>query len=240
MPNRVVRESILDSDRVNQLSWASEVFYRRLMSIVDDFGRCDARSEILRSKLYPLRLGVVSSSDIVKWLDECSGAGLIRRYTISSREYLEILDFNQTVRIKKGKVPAPDSDCKQMHADATQMISTCMSETKRNESETETVNTHVNVSRGSPAQDDCYDSGTQMFEEIRDDEQFIERLLRIVQQSGYISCNGVVILKAVRFFITRESAKPEFKYRPRTEHKNYLINWITKNATTLNQYAKGT
>lgn len=239
MPNRVVRESILDSDRVNKLSWAGEVFYRRLMSIVDDFGRGDARSEILRSKLYPLRLGVVSSSDIAKWMDECSIAGLIRRYTISGREYLEILDFNQTVRIKKGKVPPPDSDGKQMQADDEHMLSTCMPETKRNESETETdKRTHEKVPRATLSPDDCYDSGQQMFEEVRDDEQFSEQLLRIVHASGFISCQMVLILKAVRLFITRESAKPDFKFRPRTEHKKYLINWITKNAKTLNQYDK--
>lgn len=236
MPNRVIRESILDSERVNQLSWPGEVFYRRLMSIVDDFGRCDARPEILRSKLYPLRLGVVSSPDIVKWLDECSKAGLVRQYTISSREYVEILNFGQTVRIKKGKVPPPDSECTQMQADAI----ACMSETKRNESETNPSHTPEKVPRATLSPDDCYDSGQQMFEEIRDDELFVERLLRTVHAAGFISCKSVLLLQAVRFFVTRESTKPDFKYRARTEHKNYLVNWITKNATTLNQYAKGT
>ena len=54
MPNRILREGILDSDRVNKLSWGAEVFYRRLMSVVDDFGRFDARIDLLKSKLYPL------------------------------------------------------------------------------------------------------------------------------------------------------------------------------------------
>ncbi len=39
MPNRVIREGILNSQRVNKLTEPAELFYRRLMSVVDDFGR---------------------------------------------------------------------------------------------------------------------------------------------------------------------------------------------------------
>jgi hypothetical protein len=209
------------------------------MSVVDDFGRCDARTEILRSKMYPLKLGVVSSSDIVKWMEECSNTGLIRQYTISGREYLEILNFNQTVRIKKSKVPPPpNEDDMQMQADVKQTQSTCVPETKRNESGVgDGEHTREKVPRGWSS-DEYYDSGQQMFDEVKADELFVERLLRIVHGSGFLACKEVQVLKAARFFITRESAKPEFKYRPRSEHKSYLVNWITKNATTLNQYDK--
>lgn len=237
MPNRVIRESILDSDRVNQLSWPGEIFYRRLMSVVDDFGRCDARSELLRSKLYPLRLGVVSSSDIVKWLDECSRAGLIRQYTISNREYLEILNFNQTVRIKKGKVPPPlKSDackCEQMHADDC----TCMSETKRNESETELADASLYVNGNVPRgrfEIDSYPDGKAAFEEMQSDDQFVERLVRVVHNEGYPACQPIEVMKAVRRFITAEEAKPDFPSRPRSEVRKHLVNWIRKSAKTLN------
>ena len=49
MPTRLLREGILDSERVNRLNAAEEVFYRRLMSKVDDHGFYDARSAILRA-----------------------------------------------------------------------------------------------------------------------------------------------------------------------------------------------
>ena len=51
MPDRIVRQGILTSDRVNQLDWGAECFYRRLMSIVDDYGRYDARPAVLRAQL---------------------------------------------------------------------------------------------------------------------------------------------------------------------------------------------
>jgi hypothetical protein len=112
MPNRILREGIIDSERVNKLSWAAEVFYRRLMSVVDDYGRYDGRAEILRVRLYPLKIDVVSQKDIVSWLKECIEAQLVRMYKVEGKSYIEVLNFDQTIRIKKPKYPAPlpDSD----------------------------------------------------------------------------------------------------------------------------------
>jgi hypothetical protein len=124
MPNRIVREGILDSERVNKLSWSGEVFYRRLMSVVDDFGRFDGRAELLRSKLFPLRIDKVSVADVEKWLTECVGAGLVSLYCVNQKPYLELLDFGQSIRIMKSKFPPPEIICTQMQAD--EII--CMSE----------------------------------------------------------------------------------------------------------------
>lgn len=113
MPDRVVRQGILTSDQVNELSWAAEVFYRRLFSRADDYGRYDARPSILRADLYALKLDRVSESDVVKWMGECSEAGLIRVYTVNDKPYLEILKFDQRLRAMKSKYPAPIEASKQ-------------------------------------------------------------------------------------------------------------------------------
>lgn len=110
MANRVVRDGILDSDLVNKLSWPGEVFYRRLMSVVDDYGRGDGRAAILRSKLYPLKLDKVSEADLNKWISECVEAGLVSKYEVGGKPYFEILNFNQQVRIKKSKYPGPPKE----------------------------------------------------------------------------------------------------------------------------------
>ena len=39
MPNRMIREELLTCEKVNELSFGAEIFYRRLMSVADDFGR---------------------------------------------------------------------------------------------------------------------------------------------------------------------------------------------------------
>lgn len=107
MPDRVVRENILKSSMVDNLSWSAEVFYRRLMSVVDDYGRFEARPNVLRASLYALRLEKVSEPDVAKWLDECSTAGLIRKYPANGKEYIEILQFDQKLRVMREKYPPP-------------------------------------------------------------------------------------------------------------------------------------
>lgn len=117
MPNRILREGIITSERVNQLSWPAEVFYRRLMSVVDDFGRYWGKPDLLRAGLYPLHLEKVGNQDVAKWLTECVRAGLVRAYTVENKGYLHLLDFRQQVRATKSKFPHPPDICV---ADATQ------------------------------------------------------------------------------------------------------------------------
>jgi hypothetical protein len=135
MPDRIVRANILTSDLVNQLSWPAEVFYRRLMSVADDYGRFEGRISILRASLYPLKLNQVSEADIVKWKNECSEAGLISLYEVESKEYLVILKFNQRLRAAKSKYPPPADTRGHPRADDSRC---CQPLSNATESETET------------------------------------------------------------------------------------------------------
>ena len=109
MPNRILRDGILTSPRVSKLNWAEEVFYRRLHSIVDDFGRYYADHGLLRAACYPRQLNKVSDSDIEKWLRACADAALVRVYPAEDGErYLDVLDFKQQVRATKSKFPSFD------------------------------------------------------------------------------------------------------------------------------------
>lgn len=83
MPNRILRETILESEAVNRLGFAAEVFYRRLMSVVDDFGRFDARPGVLRCRLYPLKVDTVREAEIARWIAECVKAGVIALYAVN-------------------------------------------------------------------------------------------------------------------------------------------------------------
>lgn len=106
MPARLLREGILDSERVNSLSWPAEVFYRRLMSVVDDFGRFDARASVLRTRLYPVQVERVREKDIAEWLRECESAGLIALYTVTAKPFLYFLGLGSP-RAKVSKFPGP-------------------------------------------------------------------------------------------------------------------------------------
>lgn len=107
MPTRMVRDGILTSDRINALSTNAELFYRRLMSVVDDYGRFPSNPQLLRASCYPLKLDSVKEDSISKHLAECVDARLIVLYTVDSKAYLEVQDFGQRIN-GKPKYPGQD------------------------------------------------------------------------------------------------------------------------------------
>jgi hypothetical protein len=112
MATRLIREGIVTSDRIDKLTPAGEVFYRRLMSKVDDHGLFDGRISVIRSSLYPLRLEPdhphhVTGSDVSAWLIECVEAGLVQRYAVDGKPFVRMLDTRWQAR-SAPKYPLPD------------------------------------------------------------------------------------------------------------------------------------
>ncbi len=110
MHNRMVRGDILTSERVNQIAsdQGCEVFYRRLLNVVDDFGHYPADTRILRAALYPMRLDSVTEDQISGYVSSCKDAGLIVAYDQHGKSYLEVLRFRQRLNRMTNKYPPPD------------------------------------------------------------------------------------------------------------------------------------
>lgn len=87
-----------------------------------------------------------------------------------------------------------------------------------------------------PFGSDCYKNPEEAFEDVKKDSEMVSGMVRTVVLAGYTSCNELTVMKAVKYFISLEAVKPDFTYRPRNALKEHLINWIGKNAKTLNQY----
>jgi hypothetical protein len=128
MPNRILREGILTSERINELSPEAELFYRRLMSVVDDFGRIEAHPAILRAKCFPMKLDTVSEADVSRWLTECAQMSaacsrngsqpLVILYrdindnvNDTGKQYLQVSDFKQRTRTDSKCPEPPPSQC---------------------------------------------------------------------------------------------------------------------------------
>lgn len=109
MPNRYVRESAIESEPVNSLSWQAEVFFRRLLNRVDDFGRFTANTALLRASIFPLQLDRVTEADVQRLLSECEFAGLLFIYSSSGKQFI-ILNKWEKGRAKESKYPPPDAD----------------------------------------------------------------------------------------------------------------------------------
>lgn len=96
----------MDSDAINSLSCEAERFFLRLCLVADDYGRFDARPQVLKSALFPLG-ETLRSTDIAAWLAECEKAGLVRCYEVDSKPYVVIPKFRQRLRAHRARFPQP-------------------------------------------------------------------------------------------------------------------------------------
>lgn len=136
MPNRIIRDAILDSERYHGLSSdRARLLFFELLLLADDFGLVPVGAVFLRRKTTAL----LHASDEVtaKILGELADLDLIRTYEMRGTRYAFLPRFGNAPRAKKPKWPAPPAgvgfnefrdlaekriaDAKHMHADAQQM-----------------------------------------------------------------------------------------------------------------------
>lgn len=108
MPNRMLKESILSSEKFNSLTWFEQSTYIRLILLADDYGRLDGRDVILKSYCYPLD-DKVTRSAISKAISHMVNVGLLQKYEVNNKPYLYFPNFGkyQRLRSKTSKYPAP-------------------------------------------------------------------------------------------------------------------------------------
>ncbi|MCL6479326.1 MAG: hypothetical protein K6T65_13115 [Peptococcaceae bacterium] len=112
MPNRIIKESICTSENLDNLSPEEERFFYRLMVNCDDYGRHDARPQILRAKCFPLKMDHITNEDIESWLYALVREKLIILYRVGDKAYLQFVTWerHQQIRAKKSKYPGPESE----------------------------------------------------------------------------------------------------------------------------------
>lgn len=218
MPSRIVREDILTSDPVNSLSWGAEVFYRRLMSRVDDYGRYVADLRILRAALYPLQLHKVIDSDIGKWLSDVTRAGLVSVYEVAGKRYVEVRKFDQRLRQKTSIYPPSDgcpSSDGHMTASGGNMLTDDSNAPPESESETEVLSVQNSKSSNSVS-----DKPKQTTHQIRlADEEFLTQL----RATG--AYNGIDLdaeLRKMRAWLLTP------KGRGRKLTRQFAVNWLNR------------
>ena len=112
MPNRIIKDSINESKGLSEVSFFAEDLYKRLITYADDYGRFNADCQIMRARLYPREIEIVSESDIEDALIELSGVGKVAFYTSYARKEiygcLPKWSEHQRIRDSKNKCPDPD------------------------------------------------------------------------------------------------------------------------------------
>jgi hypothetical protein len=138
MPNRNIVESICTSDTLAQLSAEAERFFYRILVKCDDYGRYDARPNVLRAHCFTMLLDAITEADVQRWLLELTTEphAVLYIYHVGERPYLQVINWEayQQVRAVKSKWPNPpaeppppslfdlqmgesDNNCNQLQAD---------------------------------------------------------------------------------------------------------------------------
>lgn len=107
MANRFITSSVCFDEKLNKLSWFDEVFFYRLLTACDNFGRADARESVLKAKIFPLKN--ITFSQIKGALNSLQSAGIVELYIVDGRPFLQIVDWgeHQQVRGKRSLFPDP-------------------------------------------------------------------------------------------------------------------------------------
>ena len=108
MPNRYIRDGINSSRAVAALNPPEEVFFRRMINEVDDFGRFEVDPKLIRSQAYPVHDGI-SENDILAWLAACVKQNLIITYMVDGKTYL-VITKSEAPRAKNSKFPNPPAE----------------------------------------------------------------------------------------------------------------------------------
>lgn len=105
MPNRVLRDGLIYSGRVNSVGELAEALYVRLVLSADDFGLIEAGPVFVKARCMPAR--AVTPEDIGERLLELEKAGLIRSYQAGGKLYAAIEKWDQRRFARHPKYPMP-------------------------------------------------------------------------------------------------------------------------------------
>lgn len=111
MPNRLIKETIRTSKRINSLSDFEFRAWTYLITYVDDYGRGSADPELLKGFVFPRRKEV-REQDIQRALAALERTGSILLYEVAGEPYFCFPNWSQHQRVqtKKSKYPAPSDD----------------------------------------------------------------------------------------------------------------------------------
>lgn len=111
MSNRMIKDSMLTSDKIAALSDFEFRLWIGLILCVDDLGRGDARAAIIRGRVFPLR-DQVSVKDIDNALHGLAAKGCVSLYDVDEKPYFRFPTWGKHQRIRdvKPKYPAPEEE----------------------------------------------------------------------------------------------------------------------------------
>lgn len=109
MPNRIIKQSAFESEKISALSDFEFRVWVGLITQADDAGRGDARPAIIKGRVFPLR-DRVTVKDIDNALSRLAAAGCVSLYKVGGKPYYAFPNWAKHQRIynTKTKTPGPE------------------------------------------------------------------------------------------------------------------------------------
>ncbi len=106
MPNRILKESICLSEKINKLNWIAEVVFYRLIVHCDDYGAFDGRPLVIKNTLFPLKENLTVAT-VTKAITELATAGLVVPYEVGGKPYLRLPTWTKHQRVRDSRAKYP-------------------------------------------------------------------------------------------------------------------------------------
>jgi hypothetical protein len=147
MPNRLIRDEMLESESILNLPVEARWFYVTILLSADDVGLFEAKSFKLA------RRADIRRESGESFLQMLADVDLIRLYNVDQKRYGFIPRFRQRLQIKRSKYPSPPLSLIQDDLDATNKINDLASKTtvvKQLTSDAKQLSTVVKQSEPEP------------------------------------------------------------------------------------------
>jgi hypothetical protein len=109
MPDRILRDELLTSERYWSVSIQAQQLFVHLILCVDDAARFSGKNFTLRASCFPGR--PIESSELERMLSELVDSDLVRVYTVGSERYVFLPRFNNRRRyVASSKYPTPPNE----------------------------------------------------------------------------------------------------------------------------------
>lgn len=116
MPNRVIKESICESEGLSECSLFACDLYKRLITYADDYGRFNSDTKIMRARLFPREYEEITEEDIILALAELAGVKKLYFYTTErfnqgekhTGVYGAFPNWSDHQRIRESKTKCPE------------------------------------------------------------------------------------------------------------------------------------
>src|SRR3990167_9807166 len=98
---RMVSKTISTSKKVNRISDKAALLYTWLIPHTDDYGHMDGDAKTVKAIVVPMRR--YSLKEVERALIEMEKTDLVRRYSVSGGQFLEVVGFTEFQTFKKDR-----------------------------------------------------------------------------------------------------------------------------------------